>query len=466
MIFRAIAFATLMILSALTPAASQTRVALVVGNAAYQNASMLANPVNDATRVAEKLSVLGFDVMLQTDLNGQAFRIALGDFSERALQADIALVFYAGHGIEMGGRNYLIPVDSEMRSEATAQFETVALDQVLQAVRGAKTLGIVMLDACRDNPFGNSMTRSSGTRAVSRGLAPVSVEGEGGIVVSFAAEAGSTADDGDGTNSPYTEALLETLDEPGLEVGRMFRTLRAKVREKSGGRQVPVEQAQLPDTDVFITPAVLPSAEATLRPKFSASLEPAEEPAAPEPSMVFFDAVRANDSAKLAEFVALYPDHPRAADAQRLIESIEDDAMWKMVAADGSEAAMRRYILVFPAGAHVHEATAALEAHQAARQPATPPAAVQAERGNVAPSFDCGLARTEVEVAICSNAELALQDHGNVAAFRTALALGRVTKSAQRDWIKLRDATCAGRGQGVYDCVYQVTAARIAELGG
>jgi uncharacterized protein YecT (DUF1311 family) len=454
------------------PALAETKVALVIGNAAYKFASTLANPINDSNAVATRLAALGFDVQLEQDLTGQAFRVALGQFSDKALHADLALVYYAGHGIEMGGQNYLIPVDSEMRSETTAQFETVSLDQVLTTVRGAGALGIVMLDACRDNPFANSMTRKSGTRAVSRGLAPVSVEGEGGLVVSFAAQAGSTADDGDNGHSPYAEAFIEVLDQPGLEVGRMFRTLRAKVREKSGGRQVPVEQAQLPDHDVFITP--VSGTVPVVAPPVTPPVVPNPTPVYADPDAQFFEAVQSNDPEKLSRFAATYPDHPRASDARSLIASMQEEAMWKQVAADASEAALRRYLLVFPSGLHADEAAGRIAALHPAPVPAPAPVPTPAPTPtptpqpqlSVAPTFDCGLARSDVEIAICSNGDLALQDHAIVAAYKAALARKRVSKSGQKAWVLNRDATCANMGSAVYQCVYQITAARIAELGG
>ncbi|MGV8953070.1 MAG: caspase family protein [Cypionkella sp.] len=439
----------LMVLAA--PAYADRKVALVIGNSAYTYAPALPNPQNDAAEVAKKLTSLGYEVQLEENLTGQAFRTALGVFSETAQQADLALVFYAGHGIELNGRNFLIPIDSEMKSEASAQFETVSLDQVLSTVRSARTLGIVMLDACRDNPFASSMKRANGTRSVSRGLAPVSVEGDGGLVVSFAAEAGNTASDGDSGHSPYTEAFLEVLDQPDLEVGKMFRTLRAKVREKSKGKQVPVEQAQLPDHDVFITPV-----SGTVVPVTPQPIAPPVVPV-PDASAQFFEAARENDPAKLNAFIASYPDHPRAADARKLVEDIEDDQMWAQVAAEGTEAAGKRYILVFPNGKHTIAASLLLD------RPAPAPIV---EPTQIGPTFDCGKATTDVELAICSTGSLALQDHTIVGAFKRALAAGWVTKAQQKAWVLSREAFCAGRGDAVADCVYQYTAARIAELGG
>lgn len=435
-----------------TPALADRKVALVIGNSAYLHAPALSNPKNDAAAVAAKLRAIGYEVQLEEDLTGQAFRVALGAFSESALHSDLALVFYAGHGIEMGGQNFLIPIDSEMKTESTAQFETVPLDQVLSTVRGAGTMGIVMLDACRDNPFANSMTRVAGTRSASRGLAPISVEGEGGIIVSFAAQAGSTAADGDGAHSPYTEAFLEVLDQPNLEVGRMFRTVRAKVRDKSGGKQVPVEQAQLPDRDVFVTPQ-----SGTVVPVQPAPAEP--QVATPDATTLFYEAARENDAQKLHAFVASYPNHARAEDARKLIESLEDDQLWDGVVKEANADAYRRYILVFPNGKHLEMATRALaELSTAAPELVAPK--------KVSPTFDCAKAASDVERAICASPELAEQDRRIAAGFKRALGEGRTSKAEQRNWLKSRESECNGLADGTASCTYAYTAARIVELGG
>jgi uncharacterized caspase-like protein/uncharacterized protein YraI len=327
-----------------TAALAERRVALVVGNSAYQNATALPNPRNDSEAMAAKLREIGFEVLLREDLDGQGFRVALGEFSEAALNADIALFFYAGHGIELAGQNYLIPVDAKMRSEATAQFEAVPLEQVLSAVRSAKKLGMVMLDACRDNPFAAAMTRSNGTRSISRGLAPVSVEGEKGLLISFAAEAGRTAEDGDAKHSPYTEALLETIGQPGLEIGRIFRTVRAKVRDASGGRQVPIEQAQLPDEDLYLVSGDLAPVAAT---------PTAPAPAAQEdPLLLYLDAVQKQDRAALEDFLRRYPDHPRAKDARALITAMAEKSAWDAANATDSEDAYRNFLAAFPDSPH------------------------------------------------------------------------------------------------------------------
>ena len=337
-----------------TLAAAETRVALVIGNSAYANTTPLANTRNDARAVAAKLTAIGFDVSLHEDLDGQSFRVALGEFSEKAQNADLVLVYYAGHGIEMNGQNYLIPIDARMRSEATAEFETVALEQVLGAVRQAGVLGMVMLDACRNNPFANTIPRKNGTRAVSRGLAPVSVEGERGLIVSFAAEAGQTADDGDGINSPYAAALLQVLDQPGLEVGRMFRSVRAKVREATDGQQVPIEQMQLPDTEIYLVPfAVAPPATDA----GTAIAAPTTE----DPMVIYLSAVRSGDPQQLESYLSRFPTHEMADQARRILLDYADDDLWESTLERDTARDYRVYLMAFPTGRHLAEAQARLD---------------------------------------------------------------------------------------------------------
>ncbi len=364
-------FVTVLLLSLPATAWAEGKVALVIGNAAYENSSPLANPINDARAVAAKLESIGFEVALHEDLTGQAFRIALGEFSEKALNADLAIAFYAGHAIEMEGKNYLIPVDAQMRSQATAQFETITLDQLLSAVRSADQLGMVMLDACRNNPFATSMVRSNGTRGDSRGLAAVSVEGETGLVVSFAAEAGNTADDGDGMHSPYTAALLEVLDQPGLEVGRMFRTVRAKVKTATDGKQVPIEQMQLPDQDIYLVAGAVATQPDPGTGTGGGDLVVPQDDA----TTAYFSAVKAGTVEALADFIKRYPGSDRANDARALMAAIEDDALWEKTQSAASVSAYKRYLLVFPAGTYADEAARWLAAAKAggSQQVVAPP---------------------------------------------------------------------------------------------
>lgn len=442
------------------PLMASGKVALVMGNSDYKHASRLANPGNDSRALAEKLGTLGFDVHLHQDLGGQDMRVALGQFTEAALGADIALVFYAGHGIEMGGRNFLVPVDAQMRSEATAQFEALSLDQVIASVSQASKLGMVLLDACRDNPFAASMRRNNGTRSMSRGLAPVSIEGQQGLLVSFAAEEGSTADDGSGLHSPYTAALLDVIDDPGLEVGRMFRKVRAHVREATGGRQVPIERMQLPDEAIYLVPEGGTGSENP-----AAQLPKPQAPVARDPMMVFLDAVQSGEIAPLSDFVSRYPDHPRTADARKLVHAMQDQAYWTRTQAENTAEAYRRYLLAFSDGQYTDEATAKLAALTApAPAPVTKPPATQPPVTGIQPSFDCQRASSAIEHAICANPELARQDNELARAYRSARSNGWVGALAQRQWIAERRAVCEGMGQGLESCVTAINADRIHAL--
>ena len=192
-----------------TDAHADRRVALVIGNSAYQRVAKLPNPVNDARAVAALLRGVGFDVVeSRFDLDAASLRRAMGDFTDIANDADVAVVYYAGHGIEVDGNNYLIPVDAVLARDVDVEDETVSVDRVMKALDPAKRLRLVILDACRDNPFTRSIKRSVNTRSIGRGLAKVEVL-TSDTLIAFAAKAGSTAMDGDGKNSPYTSALLK-----------------------------------------------------------------------------------------------------------------------------------------------------------------------------------------------------------------------------------------------------------------
>jgi tetratricopeptide (TPR) repeat protein len=216
------------------------RIALVIGNSAYENVAALPNPDRDANLVASALKRTGFEsVTLLTNLRKDALVGALRSFAVRAEAADWAVVYYAGHGMEVGGINYLIPTDAKVASDRDIGFEAVPLEQVLNAAERARKLRLVILDACRDNPFANQMKRtlSVASRSVSRGLA--AIEPEAGTLVVFAAKDGETALDGDGVNSPFAAAFVKNLQTPGIEVRRLFDYVRDDVMEVTNRKQKP-----------------------------------------------------------------------------------------------------------------------------------------------------------------------------------------------------------------------------------
>lgn len=232
------------------------RVALVVGNGAYAAAPPLPNPTRDARAVATALERLGFEVLDARDLDAAGMRRAIREFGVAAEGAEVALFFYAGHGIQMAGRNYLVPTDAELQREGHLDLYALPLDLVIaQMERGAKT-NIILLDACRDNPFETRLSRSMGaTRSsalLGRGLAPVKTAG--GIFVGFATDPGEVAFDGAGDHSPFTEAVLKHMRTGGLEINAMMTRVRADVFSATQGRQRPWSTSSLL-REVYLAPS-------------------------------------------------------------------------------------------------------------------------------------------------------------------------------------------------------------------
>src|SRR5580692_11507765 len=231
------------------------RVALVLGNSAYQKVNPLVNPVNDSGAIAATFKSAGFDVVeLKRDLNVSEMRRALRDFSDTVRDADVAIVYYAGHGIEIDGTNYIIPTDAVLERDIDAFDEAIPLDRILTVIEPARKLRLVILDACRDNPFNKSMKRMIGSRAIGRGLAKVEPESPN-TLIAFAAKAGSTASDGDSANSPFTAALVKFLPRPGLDLRKAFGYARDDVLKATNNKQEPFIYGSLGGDDVALVPA-------------------------------------------------------------------------------------------------------------------------------------------------------------------------------------------------------------------
>jgi tetratricopeptide (TPR) repeat protein len=226
------------------------RVALVIGNGGYKNVPALDNPPRDAAAVADALRKAGFQkVIVEDDLRKEKMETALREFGRVAEGADWALIYYAGHGIEMAGVNYLIPTDAKLETDRDVGFETVPLSHVMSAVEGAKKLRIVLLDACRDNPFANQMRRTAASRSIGRGLA--AVEPQTGSLVVYAAKDGETALDGNGRNSPFVTALVKELAVPGVEIRKLFDLVRDDVLEATNNQQQPFTYGSVPGRQDF-----------------------------------------------------------------------------------------------------------------------------------------------------------------------------------------------------------------------
>ncbi len=252
----------------------------MVGNSAYQNVALLPNPVNDGAVIAATLKSAGFDVVdSRHDVPAAELRRALRDFADRARDADIAVVYYAGHGMEVEGTNYLIPVDAKLERDTDVYDEAVSLDRVLVAIEPAKQLRLVILDACRDNPFVKSMKRTVASRAIGRGLAQVEPASPN-TLIAYSAKAGSTALDGDSENSPFTIALSKHLTTPGLDVRRAFGFVRDDVLKDTANRQEPFVYGSLGGDDVPLVPAAAaappapaPSAQSEARRDYELALQ-------------------------------------------------------------------------------------------------------------------------------------------------------------------------------------------------
>ncbi|MFN8830261.1 MAG: caspase family protein [Labrys sp. (in: a-proteobacteria)] len=220
------------------PADAAEHAALVIGNAAYQSVTPLANPVNDADDMANALRGLGYATTLVTDGSLDAMNEGLRQFLRDADGASAATIFYAGHGVQVNGKNFLIPVDAVVRDELDLDTKAVSLDKLLDLVdRSGVKVKIVILDACRDNPLARSLVRGAGTRGLARVELPAS--SAKGTLIAFSTAPGSVAQDGTGRNSPFTEALLKSIATPGLDIRAMFGQVRADVDAATQGAQTP-----------------------------------------------------------------------------------------------------------------------------------------------------------------------------------------------------------------------------------
>ncbi len=237
------------------PALAGKRVALIVGNSSYQNVAPLSNPANDAAAITEMFKNASFDVVeSRRDLKSQEMRRALREFGDKARGADIAVVYFAGHGLEVDGVNYVVPVDAVLERDADVDDEAVSLNRILLAAEPATKLRLIILDACRDNPFAKKMKRTIASRSLGRGLVGVEAN-KPNTFIAFAAKEGSTAADGDGQNSPFSTALLKHLTTPGLDIRKAFGYVRDDVMSATGNQQEPYTTNSLGGNDVTLVPA-------------------------------------------------------------------------------------------------------------------------------------------------------------------------------------------------------------------
>lgn len=238
--------------------APERRVALIIGNSAYTAATPLANPANDAREMSAALSALGFEVIEGLDLDKASFDLKVRDFARALDGATTGLLFYAGHGLQVAGQNYLVPVDAKLEGERDLDFEAVRLDFILKQMelgREDKT-NLVFLDACRDNPLARNLARSMGTRSASIGRGLAEVKTGVGTFISYSTQPGNVAVDGSGGNSPFTAALAKHVKVPGRNLNAVMIDVRREVIAATGGQQVPWDHSAL--TDEFFFAALSP----------------------------------------------------------------------------------------------------------------------------------------------------------------------------------------------------------------
>lgn len=276
---------------------AERRVALVIGNAAYQYTARLANPANDADDMARALENVGFEVIAAKNVDKRSLEKAMADFGRRAREADAALVYYAGHGIQYQGSNYLMPIDARLEDEYSVNYELTRIDDVLFALSKARGVKILILDACRNNPLGERLSSRGTNRdlAQTRGLARL--EAPRGTVVAFATQSDQVAVDGSGRNSPFTGALLREIEEPGIEIAVLFRRVAIDVNQATGGRQLPELSISMSGEFYLNTRDTDIQAWAKLR--------------------------GSSDRQQLSNFVKEYPNSPLASEVQERLAALE-----------------------------------------------------------------------------------------------------------------------------------------------
>ncbi len=394
-----------------TPALSESRVALVVGNGDYIGQPRLPNPANDAQDVAAALEGLGFNVIQGSNLTKAAFDAKLHEFSRATTGADVAIFFYSGHGMQINGINYLIPIDAPVTKE-DLDFQTVTLDFVQKLLERAKTK-IIMLDACRNNPFAAMLGESMGTRAINAnaGLA-VATAPDLGYFIAFATQPGHVASDGVGRNSPFTSSLKAHIATPGLSISDLMIVVRNDVVQTTSGAQIPWDHSALSMRFYFKEGPATELAEAGRKSSDAAEV---------------WGWVRDTSNPEaLQQFIALYGDSPLLSQAKMRLATLKQSQ---------------------PRAASVAMSLAG-----------------NAPMGPSKPSFDCRAHFSDAEVTICNKPELSLLDNELDQLYTQVLKTISETKrnalvNEQRNWLKARNE-CATRA----DCLAEKYADRIQKL--
>lgn len=289
---KTLVLAALALVAAFGPASAEKRLALVLGNSDYSNVAALKNPRNDAGDVALKLRELGFHVIQGLDLDRRRMEEHIRLFAQELPTADVSLLYYAGHALQVNGENYLVPTEAQLKRESDLDFEAIPLNLVMKQMQRTTRVSLVFLDACRDNPLTRSLSSVSRSLNVGTGLA--AIEKASGMMIAFATEPGSVALDGTGRNSPFTKALLKHIDTPDTTINDLMIEVRKDVMAATNNTQIPWENSSLTGRFYFkrnkvatsvdapvandATPARIEVADATVEHTFWTSIKDADDP--------------------------------------------------------------------------------------------------------------------------------------------------------------------------------------------
>lgn len=353
-IFRSALIATVLLASA--PALAQNRVALVIGQSAYKAVTALPNPANDAKAMAQLLTDAGFDVTSTSDLSQTQLRDTVGAFAAKVAEKGpdtVALMFYAGHGLQIDGENYLVPVDIDPKRETDIPLQAVRLNDVLNTLTSVPTrMRFVLLDACRNNPFAE-LTKTAG-----RGLALVDTKTNvPGTLLSYSTAPGAEAEDGSGANSPYTTALLTAAREPGLTIEGTLKRVRLAVNKATDGRQTPWESSSLTDDFRFFATASQDAQASAEQPKQVATAQASEmrsvddwkrelqgKPADQANDLIVFD----GSTNAYEAYVSLYAQPPFAPQAQAWLDRHKRMIAWSKTVSENTSAGYRAFLVAYP----------------------------------------------------------------------------------------------------------------------
>ncbi len=383
-----LAFLLNILLMALTlssvEAISGRRVALIIGNAGYKYTPHLENPKNDATDISRAFKAFGFEVFEGIDLDKAAMERLMRDYASSLSGAETGVFFYAGHGLQVNGVNYLVPIDAQLMTAAALDFELVRLDLIQRIMERETPTNILFLDACRNNPLARNLARSLGTRSADIGRGLATVEAGQGTLISFSTQPGNVALDGTGANSPFAEALVRHMAKPGDDLSNILIKVRTDVMAATNRRQVPWEHSSL--TSQFYFTNRLATQDETVE-------------------LALWDKVKDSlDPDVIAEYINAYPQGAFAALARSLSDALRQQ---KELIAKSEEVEAKRERELQAAGERVKKAQEALKAAGAAKQasadtasPASPADIFDGSWRIVRLSDECAKKRVEFIVTI------------------------------------------------------------------